>query len=156
VNSYGRAGLAALFAASACSRSVPQQAQAPAAQPVVVLEIWEGLAENPRAPIQGSVACTDRSPFDPLCTEDDGRLAEAVLQCGALEVTIDRSSSHVRFVHFPAGLHARFEAIPADLDIVRCVRDRVGFRFAAGIARDRSALDGADRRPFASLHAPER
>jgi hypothetical protein len=122
----------------------------------VVLSIWDGPADYPRAPIQGSIPCTNPPELDPLCAQDDGRLAEAVLQCGSLEATIDRSTSHVRYVHFPAGLHERFRAIPADLDIVRCVRGRVGFRFAAGIARDRSALEGADRRPFTSLHATER
>jgi hypothetical protein len=144
-----------MISAASCSRSAPEKTEAPAARPVVVLSIWDGPPESPRAPIQGSVACIDRPLFDPLCMEDDGRLAEAVLQCGSLEVTIDRGSSHVRHVHFPAGLHERFDAIPADLDIVRCVRGQIGFRFAAGIARDRSSLEGADRRPFESLHAPE-
>ena len=146
----------AALAASACGGPAPEKADAPAPRPVVVLSIWDGPREVPSAPIQGTLACTSPIDLDPLCIGDDLRLAETVLQCGSPEATIDRSWSHVRYVHFPAGLHERFEAIPSDLDIVRCVRGRVGFRFAAGIARDSTELVEADRQPFTALHAPAR
>ena len=106
--------------------------------------------------IRGTIACNAPPELDPLCVPDDARLAEAVLQCGSPEVTIDRGYSHVRFIHFPAGLHARFNAIPSDVDIVRCVQGRVGFRFSAGLGTDPASLPGADQRPFAALHTPAR
>jgi hypothetical protein len=129
-------------------------AAAPAGR-VVVLALLTGPEGTAGAPIHGTVPC--ETGIDPLCNPDDGLLAEAVLQCGGPRVTIDRSTSHVAFVYFPAGLHERFpRAIPSDLDIVRCVRGRVGMRFSAGLADDDDPdrLMDADERPFRSLHAP--
>lgn len=122
---------------------------------VVVLALLTGPEGPSAAPIQGSVRC--EAGVDPLCDPDETLLARAVLDCGSPRVTIDRSTDHVRFVYFPAGLHERFpRAIPADLDIVRCVRGRVGMRFSAGLAGDDDPdrLLDADDRPFRSLHAP--
>jgi hypothetical protein len=129
----------------------------PAASPprVVVLAVMTGPEGAAAAPIQGTVPCD--AGVDPLCNPDDGLLAQAVLQCGSPRVSIDRSTSHVAFVYFPAGLHDRFpRAIPTDLDIVRCVRGRTGTRFSAGLASDDDPerLLDADDRPFRSLHAP--
>ena len=90
-----------------------------------------------------------RSP----CLPDDLTLAEALLSCGPAEATIDRGASHRLFVHFPARIHDRFPALPTDVEIVRCVRSRVGFSFEAGVAAGPSAIMDADPAPFAALHS---
>jgi hypothetical protein len=146
-----------LAGCGSAERNGAARAAAPAR--VVVLALSVGPEVSPVAPIQGSVPC--ETGVDPLCDPDESLLGRAVLDCGSLRVTIDRSTDHLRFVYFPSGLHERFpRAIPSDLDIVRCVRGRVGMRFSAGLAddpqraEDAGRLMDADERPFRSLHAP--
>lgn len=124
--------------------------------PSVVLTVE--LGEGPtRSPIRGTVRCgADAPPVAGPCLPADIPLAEAVLACGPVEVAIDRGTSHVGIVRFASGLHRRFPGIPPDLEIVRCVQQRVGFPFTAGIAADPSEAVELDQRPFASLHATAR
>ena len=150
-----RLALIALLPLAGCG-SAERNGAAAATPPsrVVVLALSVG-PEVSVAPIQGSVPC--ETGVDPLCDPDESLLARAVLDCGSPRVTIDRSTDHLRFVYFPSGLHDRFpRAIPSDLDIVRCVRGRVGMQFSAGLADDDDPerLIDADQRPFRSLHAP--
>jgi len=105
-------------------------------------------------PIHGAVVC--EGELDPLCVGTPVRLAEAVLLCGPDQGTIDQGWTHVDHVHFPAGLHERFPQLPTDLDIVRCVQGRVGFRFSAAIIANVDTHEGLDQRPFRALHAEAR
>jgi hypothetical protein len=84
---------------------------------------------------------------------DDVPLAEAVLQCGPEQVTIDRGTSHRSLVYFPAGLHERFPSLPNDPEIVECVKGRVGFSFHAFITDDPRGLESENEEPFVPLHS---
>lgn len=143
---------AAAFVAS-CSEASREPASPPTPRSMVVLVAPSGVRDAP-GPIQGTVRCGDGDmPAEPPCMAEDLTLARAVLDCGPVEATIDRGASHVQIVKFPAGLHARFPSIPADLEVVRCVRGRVGFSFSAGLATEgREDLHG-DETPFEALHS---
>lgn len=120
---------------------------------MVVLVAPSGVRDAP-GQIQGRVRCGDADmPPGPPCMAEDLILARAVLDCGPVEATIDRGANHVQIVKFPAGLHARFPSIPADLEIVRCVRGRIGFSFSAGLATEGQEDLLGDERPFEPLHS---
>ena len=104
-------------------------------------------------PIKGNVPCSETEPPSGFCLADDVPLAQVVLQCGPEEVTINRGLSHRILVYFPAGMHERFRSVPTDAEIVRCVKDRVGFSFRAFITDDPTSLASEDEEPFAPLHS---
>jgi hypothetical protein len=87
------------------------------------------------------------------CVQDSFKLLQAVLACGPTSATIDRSMTHVEYVYFPADLHSKVPIVPEDKQIVACVRDRVNFRFSAGVAADPAQLPRQDHRQFESLYA---
>ena len=135
----------------------PGNATSGVVQPSSVVLTVEMGAGPTRGPIQGSVRCgADAPPVAGPCLPADLPLAEAVLACGPVQVAIDRGTSHLGIVRFAAGLHRRFPGIPPDLEIVRCVQQRVGFPFTAGLATDPAEAIELDQRPFASLHAVAR
>jgi hypothetical protein len=121
---------------------------------VLAVQTGPGVSEGP---IQGQAPCEgDLGRMIPPCLADDVELARAVLSCGPVEATIDRGASHRLFVHFRARLSERFPGMPADIDIVRCVRSRVGFAFSAGVAKDDSGILDATPAPFEILHSKRR
>lgn len=103
-------------------------------------------------PIRGAVACDSAVPVSGPCLADDLPLAQAVLQCGPVQVTMDRGTSHRTMVYFPAGMKERVPAMPTDLDIVRCVQSRIGFAFRAALANGPPGAAEADETPFSPLH----
>jgi hypothetical protein len=122
---------------------------------LIVLSITEFTG----GPIKGEAVCEDkqgRALLDAPCLPEASVLANAVLNCGPTQVTID-VQPHASHVFFPAQPSAASSSPRAgsDVDVVRCVRKRVGFAFRAG----RSALPPAvavvepDERAFRSLHA---
>lgn len=139
-----------------CCSEAPPKSESPDSAPVqsfVELAVDTGPGSTP-GPIQGRVRCGDEDlPPAPPCLAGDLTLAEAVLACGPVEATVDRGTSHRLLVRFPAGLGARFPAMPSDLEIVRCVQARVGFSFAAGIAAGPDAIADSNPTPFAALHS---
>ena len=138
-----------------CSQAEPSTStnQAPAAEKFVVIETDHGHATVVGGPIKGSVACSQAEPPSGVCLAHDLPLAEAVLNCGPVQVTVDRRTSHQSIVYFSAGMHERFPSIPPDLDIVRCVQQQIGFSFRAYISDDPTEVGARDQRPFVSLHS---
>jgi hypothetical protein len=105
-------------------------------------------------PIKGGIPCSEaKAGLTAPCLADDIPLAEAALECGASQVSIDRGNSHRDLVYFPARVHERFRSIPTDHDIVRCVRDRVGFSFRASLSEGPPWERREDERPFVPLHS---
>ena len=78
-------------------------------------------------------------------------MADAVYFCGPLFVTIDRSWTHTEFVSFPSGSGEG----KSDLEVVRCIRNNVGFAFSAGIgpALKPGETSDLDYTPFVSLQS---
>lgn len=153
----GPRGVAILCAAglvAACSPAPKAGAPEPGTR-IVILSVETGPRARP-GPIQGGVQCGDEDmPPSPPCLPDDMPLAEAVLACGPVQATIDRGASHRLLVKFPAGMSERFPALPADVDIVRCVRSRVDFSFSAGLATDSDEVLDGDPAPFQILHSKQ-
>jgi len=141
--------LCAAGLAAACSSGE----QPASGKSIVLLSVETGPGARPGS-IRGEVRCGDEDmPAPPPCLPDDLPLAEAVLACGPVQATIDRGASHRLLVKFPAGTSERFPALPADVDIVRCVRSRVGFSFSAGLATDSDEVLEGNPAPFRILHS---
>ena len=143
--------LLTLSAACAASEGGNQARTSTEAGQLVVLAITSGR-NGYEDPIKGTVPCDfERGMF---CGRDAVELARAVLSCGPLQATIDRSISHVEYVYFESNLRERLPAVefPSDLEIVRCVQQSVGFRFSAGMASSSDDLPALDQHPFEPLH----
>lgn len=149
---YCFGGLTLAVLAGCAHQSTSSQAQEQ--QRMVVLT----LTDLTGGPIKGLVACEQKrgSPmiYGP-CLADATTLAQAVLYCGPVEVGIYKGTSHVSYVHFPS----KQPYMPKDVDVVSCVQQRVGFRFAAGIADlppwHVDAMSEPDDHLFRSLHSKD-
>ena len=142
-------GTATVLALASCDNPSPDR-RTEQRQPLVVLS----LTDPSGGPIKGLVSCEDkdaRALMDEPCLADATTLARSVLLCGPIQASIDMGGSHVSYVYFPSSLRD----MPKDIDVVRCVQRRVGFRFAAGISSVPPAdLDASpDDQLFKSLHS---
>ena len=150
---------AAALTATGCSKPAPGTStnEVRAIERFVVLSVDIGLLDGPIAvdgPIRGRLACsdTDKATLG-VCMPSDLPLAEAVLSCGPVQVTVDRGFDHRAQVYFSANQHERFSSIPTDLEIVRCVQGQVGFGFRAYISDGPPGGLVEDERPFVSLRS---
>lgn len=123
---------------------------------VVVLEAQFARDGEDYGAIKGDLSCDGPPvPDDLFCGKSNLSMARAALTCGAKEVTIYQGWIHSDIVYFPARMHDKFEAIPTDLEIVRCIKKQLGFSFWAGIAKsgDPTTILETNGHPFLSLHS---
>jgi hypothetical protein len=81
-------------------------------------------------------------------------LIAAVESCGPSLITIEKGSDHYQYVSFPVDWKP---GAPPPLEIVKCIRAKVGFRFSAeiGPALSPGVNPMGDSKPFISLRSDQ-
>jgi len=122
---------------AAASAAEPDKAQADREALVLWTTDTAGTDLDVSGPIQGKLKSS--APPEISATV----LADRLLRCGVTTYTI-QVASHVEYVFTDSSRN--------DLDLVKCVQDKVDFGFAAGVGKP-GKLEEADQSPFKALHA---